>query len=335
MHIKNVSDSRYGNEVARLAYILLIIGFVLLIKGADYFVQGASNIAVKLNVSPLLVGLTIVALGTSSPEATVAILAALDGSAGVVLGNVIGSNIVNITVVVGLTAVIAPLTVQSETVRKEIPFALLGAVVMMVLMMDTFLQDSPSNAITRGDGIIILLFFLIFLYYVFEMARKNRSGTVAEAPTDYGEPWWKNILSTLGGLAAIIIGGEMVVSSATEIALALGMSEALVGLTIVAVGTSLPEIMTSVTAALKGKGDMAIGNVVGSNIFNIFFVTGTAATVSPIAAESKLFLDGFVMVGLTVLLLIFSRTHFSIGRREGAFMLVAYTAYLIYIIIRN
>lgn len=321
--------------MASLEYILLIIGFVLLIKGADYFVEGASNIAVKLNVSPLLVGLTIVALGTSSPEATVAILAALEGSPGVVLGNVIGSNIVNITVVVGLTALIAPLTVQSETVRKEIPFAMLAAIVLMILMADVALQGAGANIINRGDGIIILLFFSVFLYYVFEMARKNRSSTVEKVDADTGESWLKNILFTIGGLAAIIIGGEMVVSSATEIALSLGMSEALVGLTIVAIGTSLPEIMTSVTAALKGKGDMAIGNVVGSNIFNIFFVTGTASTVAPIAAESKLFFDGWVMVGLTVLLLIFSRTHFKIGRREGAVLLLAYIAYLVYIIIRN
>ncbi|MCC4722214.1 calcium/sodium antiporter [Salinicoccus sp. RF5] len=318
-----------------MEYILLIIGFVLLIKGADYFVEGASNIAVKLNVSPLLVGLTIVALGTSSPEATVAILAALEGSPGVVLGNVIGSNIVNITVVVGLTALIAPLTVQSETVRKEIPFAMLAAIVLMILMADVALQGAGANIINRGDGIIILLFFSVFLYYVFEMARKNRSSTVEKVDADTGESWLKNILFTIGGLIAIIIGGEMVVSSATEIALSLGMSEALVGLTIVAIGTSLPEIMTSVTAALKGKGDMAIGNVVGSNIFNIFFVTGTASTVAPIAAESKLFFDGWVMVGLTVLLLIFSRTHFKIGRREGAVLLLAYLAYLVYIIIRN
>ncbi len=321
--------------MASLEYILLVIGFVLLIKGADYFVEGASNIAVKLNVSPLLVGLTIVALGTSSPEATVAILAALEGSPGVVLGNVIGSNIVNITVVVGLTALIAPLTVQSETVRKEIPFAMLAAIVLMILMADVALQGVGANIINRGDGIIILLFFSVFLYYVFEMARKNRSSTVEKVDADTGESWLKNILFTIGGLAAIIIGGEMVVSSATEIALSLGMSEALVGLTIVAIGTSLPEIMTSVTAALKGKGDMAIGNVVGSNIFNIFFVTGTASTVAPIAAESKLFFDGWVMVGLTVLLLIFSRTHFKIGRREGAVLLLAYITYLVYIIIRN
>ncbi|GAB3069035.1 calcium/sodium antiporter [Salinicoccus sesuvii] len=318
-----------------MEYVLLIVGFVLLIKGADYFVEGASNIAVKLNVSPLLVGLTIVAMGTSSPEATVAILAALEGSPGVVLGNVIGSNIVNITVVVGLTALIAPLTVQSETVRKEIPFALLAALVLMTLMADVALQGLEQNIIGRGDGLIILLFLAVFLYYVFEMARKNRAGSVEAVDSDTGESWLKNILFTLGGLVAIIFGGELVVSNATEIALTLGMSEALVGLTIVAIGTSLPEIMTSITAALKGKGDMAIGNVVGSNIFNIFFVTGAASTVAPIAAESKLFFDGWVMVGLTVLLLIFSRTSFKIGRREGAVLLAAYVAYLVYIIIRN
>ncbi|MCC4722213.1 calcium/sodium antiporter [Salinicoccus sp. RF5] len=318
-----------------MVYILLIVGFILLIKGADYFVEGASNIAFKLNVSPLLIGLTIVAFGTSAPEATVSIAGALEGSAGVVLGNVIGSNIVNITLVLGITALVAPIAVKSETVRKEIPFALLAGVVLMILMADVALQDAEENVLGLGDGLVILLIFSVFLYYVFEIAMKNRTQTQVEVEADAGESWLKNILLTIGGLIAIVFGGSMVVDGAIEIALALGMSETLVGLTIIAVGTSLPEIITSITAAMKNQGDIAFGNIVGSNIFNILFVAGASSTIAPLAIESKLFFDGWVMVVLTVLLLIFSRTHFRIGRKEGAVMLAAYLAYLAYIIIRN
>lgn len=318
-----------------MAYFILIIGFVLLIKGADYFVEGASNIAVKLSVSPLLVGLTIVAFGTSSPEATVSILAALENNAGMVLGNIIGSNIFNITVVLGVTAMIAPLTVQSETIRKEIPFSLLAGVVLLVLMADVALEGAAENLVSRGDGLIILLFFGVFLYYVFEVAMKNRSKADDGVETDVGSSWTKNIALTIGGLAAIIFGGRLVVNSATEIALALGMSETLVGLTIVAIGTSLPELITSVTAAIKKQGDIAIGNAVGSSIFNIFLVAGGAATVAPLALDAKIFTDAWIMILLTILLLIFSRTRYSIGRGEGFVLVAVYVVYMVYIIIRN
>ena len=318
-----------------MSYIILIAGFVLLIKGADYFVEGASNIAIKLSVSPLLVGLTIVAFGTSSPEATVSILAALDDNAGMVLGNIVGSNIFNITMVLGVTAMITPLTVKSETIRKEIPFSLLAAVVLLILMADVLLNGAADNIVSRGDGLIILLFFSVFLYYVFEMAMKNRSESDNTVDTDVGAPWGKNILYTVGGLAAIIFGGRLVVDSATEIALSLGMSETLVGLTIVAIGTSLPELITSVTAALKNRGDIAIGNAVGSSIFNIFFVAGSAAAVAPLTLDAKIFTDTWVMILLTVLLLIFSRTRYSIGRWEGFVLVFAYIIYMIYIIMRN
>lgn len=289
----------------------------------------------KLSISPLLVGLTIVAFGTSSPEATVSILAALENNAGMVLGNIIGSNIFNITVVLGITAMIAPLTVQNETVRKEIPFSLLAGIVLIVLMADVALEGAAGNLVSRGDGLIILLFFGVFLYYVFEMALKNRAKSDDNVNADIGSSWMRNIIFTVGGLAAIIFGGRLVVDSATEIALSLGMSETLVGLTIVAIGTSLPELITSVTAALKKKGDIAIGNAVGSSIFNIFFVAGSASMVAPLALDAKIFTDTWIMILLTVLLLIFSRTRYSIGRIEGSVLVVAYIVYLVYIIIRN
>ncbi|MBP3953208.1 calcium/sodium antiporter [Bacillus suaedae] len=318
-----------------MTYVLLIIGFVLLIKGADYFVKGASSIATALQISPLLIGLTIVAFGTSSPEATVSMVAAFEGNAGVAIGNVVGSNIFNITFVVGMTALLYPLRVESETIRKEIPFTLLAGAALLILISDLFLQSADGNFITRSDGLILLLFFGIFLYYIFEVARRDRSKEANKTTAPVATPWGKNILFTLGGLAAIIFGGDLVVNGAIEIALALGMSETLVGLTIIAVGTSLPELITSVTAAIKKESDIALGNIVGSNIFNIFFVLGAASVVSPLAVDSKIFVDVILMLILTVVLLVFSRSNFKIGKLEGIILAIAYIAYMIYIIVRN
>lgn len=318
-----------------MTYVLLIIGFALLIVGADYFVRGASSIAANLKVSPLLVGLTIVAFGTSSPEATVSMVAAYEGNAGVAIGNVIGSNIFNITLVVGLTALLNPLRVESTTIRKEIPFTLLAGVALLILISDRLLQSLSDNFITRSDGFVLLLFFTVFLYYIFEVARRGRESKTVEDTTAAGASWTKNILFTLIGLAAIIFGGDLVVGSATEIAFSFGMSETLVGLTIVAVGTSLPELITSVTAALKKQSDIALGNIVGSNIFNIFFVLGAASVISPLSVNSKIFTDVGIMIILTVVLLIFSRTNYKIGKLEGMVLAVIYILYMVYIIARN
>ncbi|WP_147804221.1 calcium/sodium antiporter [Alkalicoccus halolimnae] len=318
-----------------MSYILLIIGFALLIKGADFFVKGSSSIAAALRVSPLLIGLTIVAFGTSSPEATVSIVAALEGSAGVAIGNVVGSNIFNITLVVGLTAILNPLRVESETIRKEIPFTMLAGVAMLILISDRALHSLSDNVLTRSDGLILLLFFSVFLYYVFEVARRSRESAEAPEPGARALSWKKNILLTVGGLAAIIFGGDLVVNGATSIALSFGMSETLVGLTIVAVGTSLPELITSITAAIKMQTEIALGNIVGSNIFNILFVLGTASVISPLVVGSKIFFDVFFMLLITVLLLVFSRTNYRIGKREGLVLVAAYLGYAVYIIIRN
>jgi cation:H+ antiporter len=318
-----------------LTYVLLIIGFALLIKGADYFVEGASKIAALLRVPPLLVGLTIVAFGTSSPEATVSIIAALEGSSEVSLGNVIGSNIFNITLVVGITALINPLSVETTTIRKEIPFTMLASVALAVLANDIALQDAGTNLINKSDGIILLLFFIIFLYYIIEVAINNREQVPDAAAATARGTWGKNILFTLAGLAAIIFGGDLVVDNATKIALSVGMSETLVGLTIVAVGTSLPELITSITAALKKESEIALGNIVGSNIFNILFVLGAAATISPLAVNDKIFMDIGAMIILTLVLLLFSRTRFKISKVEGVILAAAYISYLVFIILRN
>lgn len=320
-----------------MTYLLLLVGFALLIIGADYFVKGASAISAILRVPPILVGLTIVSFGTSSPEATVSITAALNGNDDVSLGNVVGSNLFNTLFVLGVTAFIAPIIVKSQTIRKEIPFSFLASITLLVLMADIFLQDFSNNMLTRSDGIILLLIFAVFLYYIFELARKSRND-FGEQPSKIEEKdknWVKNGTFILGGLAAIIFGGDFVVKNSTEIALSLGMSEALVGLTIVAVGTSLPELVTSAVAAWKKESEIALGNIIGSNIFNILFVLGASATISPIGVNSSLFTDIFILIVYTIVVLIFAMTNLTIKKREGIFLAISYIVYMIYIILRN
>lgn len=317
-----------------MAYVLLIVGFGLLIKGADLFVDGSSNIARLLRVPPILIGLTIVAFGTSSPEATVSIIAALHGNAEVSLGNVVGSNIFNITLVVGIAAFLYPLMVESETTKKEIPFILLASGALLVLISDTELQGLSENLLTRGDGLIFLLFLSIFMYYVIEVGMKSRKESV-HAPIPSNIKWGKNSVLALAGLVAIIFGGDLVVDNGTAIAYDLGMSNTLVGLTIIAIGTSLPELVTSISAALKKESGIALGNVVGSNIFNILFVLGASAFISPLPVNGKIFIDVMIMIALSLLLFLFSRTNYKIGKTEGFVLMTMYIIYLIYIISRN
>ncbi|WP_017727791.1 calcium/sodium antiporter [Halalkalibacterium ligniniphilum] len=317
-----------------MTYVLLIVGFALLIKGADFFVKGASNISSLLRVPPILIGLTIVAFGTSSPEATVSIIASLEGNDDIALGNIVGSNIFNITFVLGITAFLYPLKVENETIRKEIPFTLLASIALFVLMSDIALHTSSSNLITRSDGIIFLLFFGIFMYYIFEVARNSREKTNNNSITT-NETWGKNIFYTVIGLTAIIFGGDLVVNNSTAIAYTLGMSETLVGLTIVAVGTSLPELVTSITAAIKKESEIALGNIVGSNIFNILFILGISSVISPLVVDRKMFIDVILMIFLTIVVFIFSRTKFKIGKIEGLILALSYIVYVTYIILRN
>ncbi|TMW72855.1 calcium/sodium antiporter [Alteribacter natronophilus] len=319
-----------------LPYILLVGGFLLLIKGAGWFVDGASNIGALLKISPLVIGLTIVAFGTGAPEATVSILAALKGSADVAVGNVVGSNLINITMVVGVTAIIAPITVKNQTIRKEIPFALLSAVALLIFMSDSYLEGTAVTSISRSEGVTLLLFFTVFMYYIIEAARNNQDQSYGPPPHDTSASgWMKQIILTAGGLAAIIFGGELVVRNALEIAYRFGMSETLAGLTIVAVGTALPEFATCITAALKGKSEIAVGNIIGSNIFNTFFVIGLAAIILPLDVDARMIVDVILMCVMTVVLLVFSRTRFAVGKYEGAILTAVYLIYLVYIIFRN
>lgn len=323
-------------------YLWLIIGFVLLIKGADFFVSGSSKIAKFYKIPPIIVGLTIVAFGTSSPEAAVSISAAIKGTSGISIGNVIGSNIINISLVIGITAIISPLKVNKKTIIKEIPFSLLGGIALIILLADTILQDSQTNILSRADGLILIAFFSIFLYYIIEVALKSKNN---QPPLDVQNQsnledikpdLKKSFVILIIGFAGIVLGGWLVVENAQSIAIQLGMSETLVGLTIVAVGTSLPEVITSIVAAIKKESEIALGNIIGSNIFNIFFVLGIASSIHPLVVSSAIFFDLILMVVITFVLLIFATTHKkTINRTEGFMLTLIYMAYLIFIIIRN
>lgn len=320
-----------------MAYLLLIIGFLLLVKGADMFVDGSSKLAKAYKIPPIIIGLTIVAFGTSMPEAAVSISASIRGSDGISIGNVIGSNLINISLILGVTAIISPLSVQKKTILKEIPLALLGSVALLVLLLDIQLQGLLSNSLSRSDGIILLLLFAVFLYYIIEVAIKNKSNQkYLIEPIEVKGPKWKNFLILIIGLIGLVGGGYLVVYYGQEIALSLGMSETLVGLTIVAIGTSLPELVTSITAAIKKESEIALGNIVGSNIFNIMFVLGVSSTIRPITLSQNIIIDIVLMIILTLVLLIFSYTHKrKINRTEGIILFLVYVSYLIFIIFRN
>ncbi|MBS4024527.1 MAG: calcium/sodium antiporter [Clostridia bacterium] len=319
-----------------MAYLLLLLGLLLLIKGADFFVNGASGVAKFLRVPPMLIGLTIVAFGTSSPEAAVSIDASLKGLAGITLGNVLGSNIFNIAFIIGVVAVIRPLKVEQVTIRKEIPFTLLASITLYILIADKSLQSLNYNIVSRADGLILLLFFMIFLYYLFEIARNSRENTSSKDELTANKKTADIYIAyIIGGLIGIIAGANLVVKGSTSIALQLGMSEVLVGLTIVALGTSLPELITSIVAAIKHESEIAIGNIVGSNIFNILFVLSISSIISPIPVDDKFQIDALIMIIYTLILFIFSMTYHKINRAEGISLFALYTGYIFFIILRN
>lgn len=319
-----------------MIYFLLIIGFILLIKGADLFVSGSSGLAKFFKIPPIIIGLTIVAFGTSAPEAAVSISAAIKGSESISVGNIVGSNLINISMIIGITAFIFPLKVERATIRKEIPLALLGSIALLILILDKSLQNSLVSSLSRADGLILLSFFSVFLYYIIEVALKSQNNGHYLLNETQAINIKKASIQTALGLSGIILGGWLVVENAKSIALSLGMSETLVGLTIVAIGTSLPEMVTSITAALKKESEIALGNIIGSNIFNIFFVLGVSATITELVVDAKILFDLILMIALTLILLIFSTTHHrKINKIEGLFLTMVYIGYLIFIIIRN
>lgn len=307
-----------------LQFVLLVVGFVMLMKGADWFVDGASKTADRLGVPQLVIGLTIVALGTSLPEAAVSINSALKGSAGITIGNVIGSNIMNVLLILGLTALVCAIPVQKSTVWYEIPFTFLVTGVLVGLGL-------LDNQISRVEGGILWVFLILYLLYLLRMAKKG--GTEEEEETSK-DPWWKLIVMMIVGAAMIKFGSDFTVDAATKIASAFGMSDRLIGLTIIAFGTSLPELVTSVTAARKGKTDIAVGNIVGSNIFNILFVVGTTALITPVVYSAGFMVDSIVAIATMVLLFLCVVKDKKIGRFEGLILLLGYIGYFIYLILQ-
>lgn len=302
---------------------LLVVGFVMLIKGADIFVEGAAGIAAKFGIPQLVIGLTIVAMGTSAPEAAVSITAAFKGTADITIGNVVGSNILNILIILGITAAIVTVAVQQSTVRYEIPFVML--VTVALLAMGAF-----DGVVGRLDGVILWVLFIIYLVYLFLMAKHNKE----EEPSQEEKPVWKLLIFVVLGVALIVLGADVSVDAASEIARVIGLSERFIGLTIVALGTSLPELCTSVVAATKGKADLAIGNIVGSNIFNILFVVGTTALIIPVPFNSAFVIDTAVAIGAVVLLWICVLPKKKLTRSGGIAMLVGYAGYFAYLMMK-
>jgi len=322
-------------------YVLLLVGFFLLVKGADYFVDGSSNIAKTLRIPPIIIGLTIVAFGTSAPEAAVSITASLDGQNGMAMGNIIGSNVFNLLMVVGAAGFIKTLNVEKSILSKEFPFLLLSSILMVVLSADMILTSSTSNILSRFDGLILLILFVGFVYYLIKMALKARNVSLEETSISidadvvaisHEQPIFKSITYSIGGMVAIIFGGKLVVSSASYIASTFGVSDQLIGLTVVAIGTSLPEFVTSIIAATKGESDIALGNVIGSNMFNILFVLGISAFISPMAIEPKLIIDGIFMIMVTCLTYFFAIKRKDINKFESLILIGLYLAYLAYLI---
>lgn len=311
--------------------ILLIVGFVILIKGADWLIDGASSTASHLKVSKLLIGLTIVAFGTGAPELAVSVTSLINGTTDMLLGNAIGSNVLNILLLIGIAALIRPIKVKKDTIAKELPLLLLISTVLVVLFLDTLLTSSGINTISRADGIICLLCFSIFIFYIISMAHKNRKDKKLVE-----KPKFKiglSLLLVLIGLVGVVGGAQLVVSSASTIARAIGVSDRLISLTIIAIGTSLPELVTTIKAAKRNETELLLGNIIGSNIFNICIVLGLpVALFGTITPESFETIDLVMLVGSAAILLLLARSGHKITRFEGLAMLLLFIIYYSYLI---
>lgn len=309
-----------------LTYILFVLGFVILVKGAGWLVDGASSIAKNLGISSLAVGLTVVAFGTSAPELVVNLLASLSGHTDIAIGNILGSNIANTLLILGIAAIIYPLRVSKGTVWKEIPLSLLATLILGIVASDAIIDGRNFSEVSRIDGLMLIAFLLIFFYYIVSISKSKKE--VAEKVIRL--PLGKSLLMVGGGLVFLTLGGKWVVDGATALALILGVSQAMIGLTIVAVGTSLPELATTVVAAYKKHADIAIGNIVGSNIFNIFWILGISAIINPLSFSPVFLFDVWVAIGATLLLFIFmfiGQKH-TLDRSQGAGFVALYILYI-------
>lgn len=308
-----------------IQFVFLIVGFVLLIKGSDFFVDGSSNIASILKIPTLIVGLTIVAFGTSAPEAAVSITSSLAGSNALAVSNVIGSNLFNMLLIIGLCAFLKELEMEEKVLNTDLPF-----LVVITLILSAFIIIGWS--ISRIEGVILLLIIIGYIVYLVYDSRKSKDANVVEKPK---MSLLRSIIYIVCGIAAIVIGGDFVVDSASYIAMAFGMSETLVGLTIVAMGTSLPELVTSLTALKKGETQLIIGNVIGSSIFNILFVLGASSAITSIAIDPEMLIDILLMLGVTVLFFIFGKTQDKYDKKEGAILVGLFIIYMAFAILRN
>ena len=315
-------------------YIILIIGFILLIKGADIFVDGASNIAKKFGIPSIIVGLTIVSLGTSAPELAVSLISSFEGSNGITIGNVLGSNIFNTLMVLGLTSIIMPILIKKSTVLKDYVVNILVTISLLILTFGRTLFNKEPG-LSRISGIILLIGCIAFTIYLIKVSKDEG----ADSGVDKKIKAIPSCIKILFGIIGIILGGNLVVNSASNIAYSFGLSDKLVGLTIISIGTSLPELVTSMIAAVKGENDIAIGNVLGSNIFNILLILGVSSSISPILISSALFIDIVFLIGISLLLGIFmfkgKAEKAYLGRIQGVILVLIYISYMVYIILRN
>ncbi len=312
-----------------MTYLLFVIGFVLLIGGANFLIEGASSIGRKYNIPDIVIGLTIVSFGTSLPELIISLFASTQSSTDLAISNVLGSNIFNVFIIVGVSAIISPIVVGSNTTWKEIPYSLLAALLLGLTANDLFFDGRAFNEISRIDGMVFLAFFIIFIYYTYNV---SKTGEILGEDHHKILPMWKSGLMIGGGLIGLYLGGRWIVSGAVEIASVMGMNEGILGLTIIATGTSLPELVTSVIAAMKKNSDIAIGNALGSNIFNIFLVLGVSATVTPLPFKPEMLSSEFLAILSNVLLFIFIFTGKGrkISRFEGSLMVLIYVLFVTY-----
>ena len=318
--------------------LMIIVSLFVLVKGADYLVNGSADLARFLRISPVLVGLTIVAFGTSLPEFIVSLFSVLAGNADISIGNVIGSNIANIALVIGICAIITNLKVKSKTLIHEYPFMIISSFLLLILATDWFIFGKNEFMLGRIDGIILLTIFVFFMYYVFNSMKKSRKDIKKEFREEFQHKnsTWKNILMIIGGIIALIVGGKLFIIYASELSLLAGLSDSFIGLVIAALGTSLPELATSGIAAWKKQGDIAIGNIVGSNIFNILFVLGTISLIKPIAVNPLLLqIDAMIMLFVMGLFLVFSTYGKRVVRKEGIILITIYILYIVSLIWRG
>lgn len=317
-----------------ISILLLIVGGALVLFGADRLTDGATALARRFGVTEMVIGLTVVAFGTSLPEFVTSFMSTLKGSSDISIGNIVGSNIFNTLVIVGASALVYPIVIRKSTVTKDIPFSVLASIMLIVVVFDVALDGAAMNILARTDGLLMLGFFSVFMAYTFFMARNTEElSTSNESNVPVKQmPYWKIFLFIVLGLAGLVLGGNLFVESACDIALSLGISETVVGLTIVAAGTSLPELATSVVAARKGSSAIAIGNVVGSNIFNIFFVMGMCATIAPMKVGNISYIDLALMLVSMLMLWGFSFSKRKIERWEGALLIIVYLIYLSYLV---